>query len=211
MSGDFDLSGGLRRIRRIADLSQRQLAGSLGISAAAIAHAEAGTRDLPATVLARAATLAGLRLVLLDAEGCEVSGMADEAVRDMGGRRFPAHLDTRYADEGWWHDAHHWTRPKVWYTFSLDRDGRDGRRRALGTPDDHPRPRPGDSPRDRAGARRLEAERRRRDELQHRFLAGELRDAGPGWTCGCPPECAELDLGERPVHAAGCPCGCDIG
>src|SRR4051812_21415038 len=80
MSGDFDLSGGIRRIRRIADLSQRQLAGSLGISAAAIAHAEAGTRDLPATVLGRAATLVGLRLVLLDAEGREVSGMADEAV-----------------------------------------------------------------------------------------------------------------------------------
>ena len=54
--------------------------------------------------------------------------MADEAVRDLSGRRFPAHLDTRYADEDWWHDAHHWTRPQAWYTFDRDRAFRDGRR-----------------------------------------------------------------------------------
>src|SRR4051794_8343980 len=128
VKGEFDLSAALRRIRRAADLSQRELARALGISAAAVARAESGTRSLPLDVLARAAALAELRLVLLDAAGKEVAGMADEAVRDFGGRRFPAPLAPRHADDGWWHDAHHWTRPQAWYTFDLDRERRDGRR-----------------------------------------------------------------------------------
>src|SRR4051794_34328948 len=145
MSGDFDVSGALRRIRRIGDLSQRQLASSVGISAAAIAHAEAGTRNLSATVLARAAALVGLRLALVDADGSELTGMVDEAVRDLGGRRFPAHLDTRHVEEGWWHDDSHWTRPQSWYTFDLSREARDLGRRSRGTPDDHRIPQPDDS------------------------------------------------------------------
>lgn len=206
----FELPGVLRRIRRAADLSQRELAEALQVSHSAVAHAENGRRDLPAGVLARAAVLAGLRLALIDDTGNEVVGMADDAVRDLSGRRFPAHLDTRYADEGWWHDAHRYSRSQVWYTFDLDRERRDGWRRERGTPDDHQLPQPGDSPRDRARARRLEAERRRREEHERRFLAGELR-AAEAWACTCPPECAELDIGERPVHAPECPCRCDIG
>ena len=46
---DLDLAGSLRRIRRLADLSQRELAERSGISKSALAAAEAGTRDLPAT------------------------------------------------------------------------------------------------------------------------------------------------------------------
>jgi HTH-type transcriptional regulator/antitoxin HipB len=206
----FDLPGVVRRIRREADLSQRELARHLGVSKSTIAAVEKGDRGLEARFLARAAELADMRLALLDAAGREVVGMEDGAVRDMSGRRFPAHLDTRYADEGWWHDAHHWTRPQVWYTFDLDRVYRDGRRRRLGTPGDHQLPQPGDSPRDRARGRWARAEQRRRDELQRRFLAGELRTAGTDWVCTCPPECAALDVGERPVHGADCPCGCDV-
>jgi HTH-type transcriptional regulator/antitoxin HipB len=205
----FDLPGAVRRIRRAADLSQREFAQHLGLSKSMVAAIETGDRGLDARSLARAAGLAGLRLALLDEHG-EVGGMASEAVRDLGGRRFPAHLDTRYADEGWWHDAHHWTRPQAWYTFDLDRERRDGRRRRAGTPGDHQLPQPGDSPRDRARTRWERAEQRRREELQRRFHAGELRDVGPDLVCTCPPECAELDLGERPVHAVACPCGCDI-
>jgi transcriptional regulator with XRE-family HTH domain len=205
----FDLCGMLRRIRRVADLSQREMAGRLGIGAASIAHAEVGTRDLPSGVLARAAELAGFRLALLDAEGREVAGMDGDAVRDLGGRRFPAHLDTRHTDEGWWHDDHHYSRPQAWYTFDLDRERRDGRRRHEGVPDDHRLPQPGDSPWQRREARRLAAERRRREEHQRRWAAGELR-AWPERACECPPECAELDVGERPVHAVEGPCGCDV-
>jgi HTH-type transcriptional regulator/antitoxin HipB len=100
---DIDLCGLLRRVRRIADLSQRELAGRLGVSAAAIGHAEAGRRDLPTGVLVRAARLAGLRVALLDADGREVTGMGRGTVRDAAGRRYPAHLDTRNGDDGWWY------------------------------------------------------------------------------------------------------------
>src|SRR3954453_14004884 len=100
----FDLPGLLRRIRRSADLSQRQLADRLSVSTSAIAAAESRAGGLDARVLAQAAEMAGLRLPLLDEAGNEVAGMADGAVRDQSGRRFPAHLDIRYGDVNWWHD-----------------------------------------------------------------------------------------------------------
>jgi transcriptional regulator with XRE-family HTH domain len=207
----FDLSSTLRRLRRLCDLSQRELASRLGVSPAAIGQAESGARDLPSTVLARAAELGGLRLVVVDASGAEVAGMADDAIRDRGQRRFPAHLDTRYVDEGWWHDAHHWSRPQSWYTFDLDRARRDGRRRRAGTPDDHQLPQPGDSPAERKAARQRAAREERRRELDRLREAGELPEPEP-FSCTCPPACDELDdWSGRPVHAPDCPCRCDLG
>jgi hypothetical protein len=100
-------------------------------------------------VLARAAALAGLRLALLDAEGQEVPGMVDGSVRDEGGRRFPAHLDTRHGDVDWWHDDGRYSRVQPWYTFDRVRETRDHWRVRLGTPEDHQLPRPGDSPAER--------------------------------------------------------------
>ena len=102
----FDLPGALRRIRRIADLSQRELAAAAGMSPSAIGHAETGTRDLSVRSIARLATVAGLRLALVDESGDEVEPMSPAAVRDRADRRFPAHLDTRHGDDGWWHDWH---------------------------------------------------------------------------------------------------------
>ena len=98
-----DLSGLLRRVRRAADLSQRELAARIGVSKSAVAAVESGRAGLDVRALARAAELAGLRLALLDAEGQEVAGMDPGAVRDRGGRLFPAHLDTRHGDEEWWY------------------------------------------------------------------------------------------------------------
>jgi transcriptional regulator with XRE-family HTH domain len=207
---DFDLSGALRRIRRRADLSQRQLAEACAVSQSVIARAEAGRRDVPVALLQCAAMLAGLRLALLDEHGEEITGMSVDAVRDRNGRHFPAHLDTVSSDERSHRYEERYYRARPWYTVDRDRDTRDAYRRQLGMPDDHLVERPGDSPWDRADARRAAAATRRRDELQRRFLAGELRDAGTDWVCSCPPECAELDRGERPVHADGCPCGCDV-
>src|SRR4051812_18590540 len=100
MGGAFDLAAALRRIRRSADMSQRELSAVTGLAVSTLGHAEAGTRDLPVGGLIRAAAVAGLRLVLVDDTGQEVAGMSADAVRDMGGRRFPAHLDTRYSDDG---------------------------------------------------------------------------------------------------------------
>src|SRR4051812_465907 len=73
-----DLCGVLRRVRRSADMSQRELARACHVSQSAVAHAESGERDLPVGVLSRAAACAGLRIALLDGNGNEVGGMADD-------------------------------------------------------------------------------------------------------------------------------------
>ncbi len=203
---EFDLPGALRRIRRRADLSQRELAVAGGISQASVAKAESARRDLPVRLLVRLAGVADLRLALLDAAGQEVPPMASDAVRDRGGRRFPAHLDTRHGDQDWWHGAERYARDQPWYTFDRLRYTRDQWRERSGTPDDHRLPQPGDSPAERLAARqRVQAERARR------VAAGELRRAEP-FTCTCPAACDELDdWSGRPVHADHCPCSCDMG
>jgi hypothetical protein len=181
------------------------------MSKSAVAAAEAGTRDVSASQLARAAALVGLRLTLLDSDGREVTGMSADGARDTAGRRFPAHLDTFHTDDGpaWEHRA---SRPQPWFTFTLDRDSRDGVRRRNGTPDDHQLPRPGDSPYERAEARRRKSWRRREEERLRRWAAGEFRQLSADLDCSCPPLCEELDDYEgRPVHADECPCRCDVG
>jgi HTH-type transcriptional regulator/antitoxin HipB len=207
----FDLPGALRRVRRMADLSQRDLAAAAGVSPSAIGQAESGSRDMPVRLVATIAALAGLRLALVDDGGTEVTPMTDEAVRDMGGRRFPAHLDTRYSDEGWWHDAHRYSRHRPWYTFDRDRERRDAHRDRAGTPEDHLLARPGDSPAARAEARRREYRRQKAEERERRFLAGEFAHLPDAFICSCPQECDELDdRSGKPVHVEGCPCGCDV-
>jgi HTH-type transcriptional regulator/antitoxin HipB len=211
VAGGFDLSGALRRIRRRADVSQRQLAAAAGLSISAVAHAEAGSRDLSVGGLARAAALAGLRVALLDGDGQEVTGMAGNAVRDASGRRFPAHLDTRYGDEAWWHGTERYSRQQPWYTFDRERYVRDWYRSKDGTPDDHQLPQPGDSPEERTQARRRAARQRTQEAARRRRLeSGEVRPPGD-FECTCPPACDELDdRSGKPVHAPDCPCDCDV-
>jgi transcriptional regulator with XRE-family HTH domain len=214
----------LRRIRRTADLSQRELAGALGVAGSTVARAETGERDLPVTVLARAAEVAGLRLGLLDADGQEVAGMSLDAVRDRAGRLFPAHLDPRHGDVWWWHGSHRYSRDRPRYTFDRDRRERDDRRATDGTPADHQRPHPGDSLAERARVREEAAaarEAERRAGVEARYLA-ERRLAGwPDlWSpvCSCPPGCEELLFSEEPLtprqqavpHLDDCTCRCDV-
>jgi transcriptional regulator with XRE-family HTH domain len=201
--------GALRRVRRLADLSQRELASAAGISPAAVAHAEAGTRDLPVAALVRAAAVAGLRLALLDRDGAEVRPMSDGAVRDLAERRFPAHLDTRRTGAGRWLHEHRRDRPETSFTFTRDRDSRNAHRRARGTVDDHHPRLPGDTPAERRAARRAEDLRRRQVARERRRAAGELPPL-PDFVCTCPPACAEGDDGTRPFHTEHCPCRCDV-
>jgi transcriptional regulator with XRE-family HTH domain len=207
----FDVCGALRRIRRLADLSQRELAAELLVSKSSIAAVESGDRGIDVLLLARAAALAGVRLALIGEDGQEIAPMADDAVRDLSRRRFPAHLDTRRSDErGWLYEPRR-DRPETWFTFTRDRDGRDARRRAHGTPEDHHEYRADDSPADRAAARRREYWRSRTEERERRFLAGEFADVPEPFACTCPAACDELDdRSGRPVHAEGCPCCCDL-
>jgi transcriptional regulator with XRE-family HTH domain len=206
---EFLLPGALRRIRRSADLSQRQLADALAVSQSAIAQAETGRRDLPVGMLVRAAGLAGLRLALLDVDGCEVAGMAEGTARDSGGNRFPAHLDTVHTDErpGRYQDQHQRTRP--WYTVDRDRDARDELRRRTGTPEDHLVAEPGTAPWEQAARRRREALGRAADERRRASLAGEGRP-GPDLECTCPADCDATREALAEVHVADCPCRCDV-
>jgi transcriptional regulator with XRE-family HTH domain len=206
----FDLSGTLRRIRRIADLSQRQLADRCRLPQSTLAQAETGRRDLPVGALARAAELAGLRLAVLDSDGAEIRPMSPDGVRDLGGRRFPAHLDTLHTDElpGWW--EHRPDRPRPWFTAHRDRAGRDHGRRRNGTPEDHHPVRPGDSPQERRAARQRAIRERNREEFLRRLAAGDVPPLEP-FDCTCPPVCDELDdRSGKPVHAPECPCDCDV-
>lgn len=208
---EFDAAGLLRRIRRSVDTSQRGFAAALGVSKSSVAAMESGRRGIDARLLARAAAMAGLRLGLLDPEGRELSPMAADAVRDLGGRRFPAHLDTRRSDEGRRRYEPRRDRPETSFTYRRDRESRDARRRAAGTPTDHHPVLPGDSPWERAAERRDAAIRARAEERERRFLAGEFAGRPDAFTCTCPPGCDELDdRSGPPVHTRDCPCSCDL-
>jgi HTH-type transcriptional regulator/antitoxin HipB len=209
----LDVPGLLRRIRRRADLSQRELAGRLGVSKSAVAAVEAGVRPLAVDLLARAAQLAGLRLALLDDRGQEVTGMSVAGVRDRGNRRYPAHLDVRHSDLGWWADLERYTRRRPDFTFDRKRRTRDADRERSGTPEDH-LVLPDDSPEARRAFLAEQARRRRRARrlawlAQH--VGEPLEPPADAFVCECPPECEQLDdRSGKPVHAEGCPCGCDV-
>jgi transcriptional regulator with XRE-family HTH domain len=206
----FDLSGVLRRIRRQADVSQRELARACAVSQSTVARAETGRRDLPVSALVTAAGLAHLRLTLVDEEGQELSPMSSTAVRDEARRRFPAHLDTRYGDEDWWHGPSRYDREQPWFTFDRLRWTRDTWRERTGTPEDHHEPRPGDSPEERKARRNLAALLEMQEEYRRRREAG-LLPAIEEFVCSCPEACEELDdRSGKPVHTQGCPCLCDV-
>jgi transcriptional regulator with XRE-family HTH domain len=195
----------------MADASQREFAAAMGVSKSSVAAMESGRRSIDALVLVRAAAMVGLRLGLLDAEGRDVGPMSADAVRDLAGRRFPAHLDTRRSDEGCRRYEPRPDRPETSFTFRRDRAGRDARRRAAGTPSDHHPVLPGDSPRERAAERQRAATRARTQDLERRFLAGAFAGRPDAFTCTCPPGCDELDdRSGPPVHADDCPCSCDL-
>lgn len=92
--------GLVRRARRRARLSQRQLADRLGVSQSVVARWETGRRTPGVEHLEQVMHLAGLRLVVLDQEASSVEPMSEQAMRDRGGRRYPAHADVRV--DGWW-------------------------------------------------------------------------------------------------------------
>jgi transcriptional regulator with XRE-family HTH domain len=122
-------SGLVRRVRRLADRSQRELARAARVSQATISRLEAGTLTPSIGVLQRIIGVAGLWLVVVDEEGRIVLPMADwDDTRDGAERRFPSHLDTILdpAPGEWWADVYGLTRPPE--TFHRDRGVRDQRR-----------------------------------------------------------------------------------
>jgi transcriptional regulator with XRE-family HTH domain len=95
----FDAGRHLAAARRRADLSQREMAALGGLSQSLLASVESGSRRIQTDLLQTLLNIAGLRLAVVDATGTEVAAVDPDAVRDNGGRRFPAHLDVRPPDD----------------------------------------------------------------------------------------------------------------
>jgi len=93
-------SGLVRRCRRSADLSQRDLADRLGVSQSRVARWETGRTSPTCDELAAVASVAGWEVALVDTDHARMTPMRDDAVRDRAGRRYPAHVDPE--GRGWW-------------------------------------------------------------------------------------------------------------
>jgi transcriptional regulator with XRE-family HTH domain len=122
----------VRRVRRVSDRSQRELAATVGLSLSSIARLEAGSSVPRLNHLELLLALAGWRLAVLDDDRREVHPLReyDADLRDGAERRFPAHLDVIVEPEPgeWWGDQYGLARPPE--TFRRDRLARD-RQRAL--------------------------------------------------------------------------------
>jgi transcriptional regulator with XRE-family HTH domain len=88
-----DTSGYVRRVRRLADLSQRELGLTAGIPQARISRIEAG-QSISVDDFARLLSVAGLRIAIVDDDGEAVRPMPADVLRDRAGRRHPTHLDS---------------------------------------------------------------------------------------------------------------------
>jgi HTH-type transcriptional regulator/antitoxin HipB len=190
---DGDVARLVMRVRRMADLSQRDLAARLGMSPSTVARLETGSGAVSVGLLSRILGLAGLRLVAVASDGQPVTPLARDALRDNGGRRFPAHLDVDLPSEV----------PKLrqlmprrdrppakgWYR---QRPLRDERRQQDGVPPDHP-----------TFADLREAAQRER--AHRRRVRALLARAAPP-----PPECTcEIDCLLSPGCLPGCACQCE--
>jgi transcriptional regulator with XRE-family HTH domain len=128
--GSYPLSSIVRRVRRSADFSQRELAKYAKVSAAAVARIETGAMTPSLPTLQRILNAANYQLVVVDVEGRLVVPLEVwQDVADGAGRRYPAHLDTIldpvFGD--WWADGLGLARPPE--TFRRNRTVRDYQRR----------------------------------------------------------------------------------
>ena len=126
----YPLTGIIRQVRRRADFSQRELARWAHLSPAAIGAIESGRLTPSVPTLQRLLNAANCQLVVVDANGrMVVPLMVWDAVADLAGRRFPAHLDTILDPEfgEWWADGYGLVRPPE--TFRRNRAVRDWEQR----------------------------------------------------------------------------------
>ena len=128
--GGYSLAGVIRRVRREADLSQRQLAIAAKLAPSTVAAFETGKKIPSVDSLQRILNAANYLLVVLDSSGRAVPALdVWDNLADLAGRRFPPHLDTivdpTYGE--WWADRYGLARPPE--TFRRDRAIRDYERR----------------------------------------------------------------------------------
>jgi transcriptional regulator with XRE-family HTH domain len=124
--GGYPIPGLLRRARRLADLSQRQLAVRARVSQSTVARIESGDLTPSLNMFHQLLAAAGLHLVVVDGRGRVVLPIREsEETRDGAGRRYPSHLDTILDPRPgeWWADWYGLARPPE--TFRRNRYLRD--------------------------------------------------------------------------------------
>ncbi|GAA5017890.1 hypothetical protein GCM10023258_04410 [Terrabacter aeriphilus] len=177
------------RVRRLADLSQRDLARRVGSSQSAIGRLEQGLTRVDLESFASVLSFAGLRLVVVDENGRSVRPVPADAVRDNQGRRFPAHLDVAPPDEV---PRERWAFPRYdrepargWYRHRARRDASapTARAEAADSSSVAGRERPADHPTEA----QLALRRRLMRGPQPRVSAAP----GPDIECWCPDACFE--------------------
>ena len=95
MISGHPLGGIIRRVRRKADMSQRELAKYAKVSPASIGSFETGAATPSLAVLQRVLNAANYQLVVVDVDGRLITPLEVwQDVTDGAGRRYPAHLDT---------------------------------------------------------------------------------------------------------------------
>jgi transcriptional regulator with XRE-family HTH domain len=127
--GAYPVPGLLRRARRLADLSQHQLAKRAKVPQSTVARIESGKLAPSLKLFQRLLDAAGLSLVVVDNEGHVVQPMREsDDTRGGGGRRYPSHLDTILDPRSgeWWGDSYGLARPPE--TFWRNRRERDAMR-----------------------------------------------------------------------------------
>jgi transcriptional regulator with XRE-family HTH domain len=126
----YPIAGLVRRARRIADMSQRQMARFAKVAPGTVGKVETGALVPSVDVLARLLGAAGLYLIVVDQDGHVVEPMEDrDDIRDGAERRYPAHLDVILDPNPgeWWADKYGLARPPE--TFHRSRWLRDRQRR----------------------------------------------------------------------------------
>ncbi|WP_147062273.1 helix-turn-helix domain-containing protein [Terrabacter aerolatus] len=134
----FDGARYIVRARRLADLSQRELADEIGVARATIGRLESGAAKVDTTTLSVILARAGLRLAVLDHAGLEVGPIPVDVLRDRADRRFPGHLDVRPphdAPSDRVHPRRGTPEARGWFE---QRPSRADRRDRGGVPVDHP-------------------------------------------------------------------------
>jgi HTH-type transcriptional regulator/antitoxin HipB len=196
MARPFNAARYVVRARRLADLSQRELAARLGVSHSVVGRIESGHVVPAVDLFVRILAIAGLRLESVDSSGAVIEPVAVDLARDNAGRRFPAHLDVHPIEDAsndyLWRRRQERQSPQAWFHR---REERDRRRATEGTMVDQP------TVTDLASYRRLVLEQR----------AARLRARAAMQAPSPPPPDCFCDLG---CHESGpcvltCPCQCE--
>lgn len=195
---DFDVPGYIRKVRRVRDLSQRDLALRLGVGQTTVARWETGTVEPSLSAFRALLALADWDLQVRDMDQREVASMRNDAVRDEAGRRCPAHMDVvlfRSAPPAnSRHESRNWCVPGRW-----ERDRRRHDQWGGGMPADHPFPSEVSA---YVEELRLRRDVRARRAAAHYRALEATRPAPP--ECTCPDVCFEGNY-----CVAECPCHCE--